>query len=59
MSFNFFLILIIGSIFQCFYDIFITNRISKKEAKKCGYDCEKCGNWKCFYHYCKKQKEGL
>ncbi|MCI8999553.1 MAG: hypothetical protein HFJ26_01135 [Clostridia bacterium] len=59
MDFKFFLILVFGSILMCLYDIFITNRISEKEAKKCGYNCEKCGNWRCFYHYCTKKREEL
>lgn len=57
MGFNYFLILIFGSILMCIYDIFITNRISKECARKCKYECDKCENWKCFYHYCKKERE--
>lgn len=56
MSFKFFLILILGSILECIYDIFITNRISKNEAKKCNYDCSTCNNWRCFYHYCSEKR---
>lgn len=52
-----FFIMIIGSILQCLYDIFITNRLSKSEAKKCNYNCDICGNWRCFYHNCKKERE--
>lgn len=54
---NVFIIMIIGSILQCLYDIFITDRFSKSEAKKCNYDCSKCGNWRCYYHYCKEHRE--
>lgn len=32
--------------------------IQRKYAKKCGYDCSACKNWKCFSHYCaEKRKE--
>ncbi len=54
---NFFIILIIGSILQCFYDIFITDRISKREAKKCRYDCFKCMNWRCYKKYCDEKRK--
>ena len=36
----YFLILIIGSILQCLFDIFYINRISKREAKKACYNCD-------------------
>lgn len=54
---NIFIIMIIGSFFQCLYDIFITDRISKREAKKSRFDCSICNNWRCYYHYCKKERE--
>lgn len=56
MDFKFFLILIIGSFLQCMYDIFITNRISEREAKKCSYNCDKCENWKCYKKYCDNKR---
>lgn len=56
MSYRLFIILIVGAILQCMYDIFITNRISKREAKKAHYDCSKCQNWRCYYKYCEKEK---
>ncbi len=52
----YFLILIFGSILQCIYDIFIINRLSEKEAKKANYDCSKCKNFRCFYHYCSQKR---
>lgn len=53
----FFLILIFGSILQCIYDIFAVNRLGEKCAKKAGYDCSKCENWKCFYYYCERKRK--
>ena len=55
----YFLILIIGSILQCLFDIFYINRISKREAKKACYNCDKCKNWKCFYFYCKEKRNEI
>lgn len=55
MSSRVLFILIFGSILQCLYDIFITDRLSKSEAKKAHFNCDKCGNWKCYYHYCKEE----
>lgn len=52
-----FIIMIVGSFLQCLYDIFITNRISKKEARKSNFNCSNCNNWRCFYHYCKNERE--
>lgn len=49
--------MIFGSILQCLYDIFITNRISKEEAKKSNYNCSVCGNWRCFYHNCEEERK--
>lgn len=59
MDYKILITLIIGSFLQCLYDIFIVNRISKSEAKKAKYHCEKCKNWRCYYFYCKKKKESL
>ncbi len=59
MSFKVFMLFIIAAILQCLYDIFITDRISKKESKKANYDCSKCGNWRCYKKYCDTRKEGL
>lgn len=59
VMFKYFLILIIGSIFQCLYDIFITNRISEREAKKANYNCDKCQNWKCYVKYCENKRKEL
>lgn len=53
------IIMIVGAFLQCLYDIFITNRISEREAKKAKYVCENCNNWRCYYHWCKKQREKL
>ena len=25
-------------------------------AKKCKYDCSKCRNWRCYKHWCYKQR---
>lgn len=50
------LILIVGALIQCMYDIFITDRLSKAEAKKAKYNCDNCRNYKCYYHYCKKKR---
>lgn len=57
MSYKILILFIIASIFQCIYNIFVTDRISKREAKKAFYDCSKCKNWRCYYYYCKKQKQ--
>lgn len=57
MNKNFFIILTVGSILQCMYDIFITNRISEREARKAQYNCDICKNWKCYYKYCQNQKQ--
>lgn len=59
MDYKILIILIVGSFLQFLYDIFITNRISEREAKKAKYNCEKCKNWKCYYFYCKKKRESL
>lgn len=59
MDFKFFLIFVVGSFLSCLHDIFFTNRISEQCAKKCNYNCDKCENWKCYYHYCKKKREEL
>lgn len=57
MSYKALILFIIAAILQCVYNIFITDRLSKREAKKAFYDCSNCQNWKCYYHYCKKQKQ--
>lgn len=56
---SYFLILIIGSLLQCLFDVFITNRLSEKEAKKACYNCENCKNWKCYYYYCLNKRKEL
>ena len=56
--YKFFVIMIVGSILQCVYDIFITDRISKKEAKKACYNCDICQNWKCYKKYCDSKRGG-
>ena len=52
-----FVILIVGSFLQCLYDIFITNRISSREAKKANYNCEHCKNWRCYHFYCLNKRQ--
>ena len=59
MNYKLFFVMIIGSILQCLYDIFITDIISKKCAKKCHYVCDKCENCKFYYHYCKEHREKI
>lgn len=59
MDYKIFIILIVGSVLQCLYDIFIVIRISEREAKKAKYNCNNCKNWKCYYFYCKKKREEL
>lgn len=59
MNGKFLLILIVGSLLQCMYDIFITQRLSEAEARKAKYNCENCKNWKCYYYYCKKKRSEL
>lgn len=54
-----FIILIIGSFLVFLYDIFITNRISEREAKKAKYHCDKCKNWKCYHYYCERKRNEL
>lgn len=57
MSYKILILFIIASIFQCIYNIFVTDRISKREAKKAHYDCSNCKNWRCYHYYCKKQRQ--
>lgn len=39
---------------------FIQNKYTqRKYAKKCGYNCEICKNWKCFVKYCEEKREEL
>lgn len=56
MSFKVFMLFIIAAILQCLYDIFIINRISKREAKEANYDCDKCFNWRCYKKYCDRKR---
>ena len=34
---------------------YIENRIKKKRAKECNYECDKCSVWDCYAHYCGKE----
>ena len=38
MSYKVLILFIIAAILQCIYGIFVTDRISKREAKKAHYD---------------------
>lgn len=49
------LILIVGLFIQGMYDIFITDRLSKAEAKKAKYNCDNCRNFECYYYYLKRK----
>lgn len=59
MNKNLFIVMIIGSFLSMLYDIFITNRLSEREAQKANYNCEECENWKCYYYYCQRKREEL
>lgn len=59
MSSQMLLILIVGLFIQGMYDIFITDRLSKVEAKKAKYNCDNCRNFECYYHYCKKKRSEI
>ena len=56
MSSQMLLILIVGLFIQGMYDIFITDRLSKAEAKNAKYNCDNCRNFECYYHYCEKKR---
>ena len=46
----------IGITLFAIWEAIITEYTQRKYAKKCGYNCEICKNWKCQVHYCKKKR---
>lgn len=49
---------IIGITLFTVIDIVQIELIQRKYAKKCGFDCSTCKNWKCFSHYCAGKRKG-
>ena len=50
---------IIGMTLFTIIEIVTTEYTQRKYAKKCGYNCETCKNWKCSVKYCEKKRKDL
>ena len=50
---------IIGMTIFTIIDFIQTEYTQRKYAKKSGYNCETCKNWKCWVKYCEKKREEL
>lgn len=48
---------IIGIIVFTIGDIIMIEFMQKRDAKKSGYNCETCKNWKCWVKYCEKKRK--
>lgn len=51
--------ILIAMIFCAFIDVIFDSLLIKYECKKIKYDCNKCRNIKCYYHYCNKKRNEL
>lgn len=40
-------------------DIIFDLIVIKCECKKIKYDCDKCSNFKCYFHYCNKKRNEI
>lgn len=52
-----FTLLIVFGFINFLFDILLQLLLEQHEAKKCKYDCSKCGNWRCYSNWCKKKRE--
>lgn len=48
---------ILGIIYFFVLEHFLFNWQAKREAKKCNYDCTKCGNWACMHDRPEKYRD--
>lgn len=53
--FEFILLFIIVSFFECVFPSFLNMFLAKKSK----YDCSKCRNWDCMIHHCTRKREEL
>lgn len=53
------IILILGSVFFCLYDILLFYLTSFRLSKKANYDCSKCKDWHCNAHWCESKRKKL
>lgn len=56
---NYFVFFMVCGFITCLTDVLFGIFLEQREAKKCNYDCSKCGNWKCYSNYCKRKRGDL
>ena len=47
---------LLGTTLFCLLDTFTNFLCERRYSRKCGYVCNKCKNWRCSYHYCRRKR---